>query len=619
MPITLKQVSADHGVSFIGRLTKVCRKNFYKASEALISTDKNKSQSHTNMPQHPTFSSDPSDDFSRLDKLVLLLLDYGFLHEDNVNELSYVMNALYPKESSELYEEANGSKPGEGENFYLTIADLFSRVQADSQFVRDYRNAISECLSSMSYGDIESKVDQIRSLREPEKPQSADSSEDAALTDEKILTLAKAEEYIESNADGECFNGCTEIDIEAAEKLASYEDILYLDVLKQVPLDCLKILVKHVGGYLSLNGLNQLSKEDAQCLAQFEGDLCLNGIHEISDEVAELLSQHKGDIELCNLSHITASCARALHHHEGIIHLDLLSGNTTCPDTFLLVAKNSPGVPSLNELSEGNAKLLVGLHEHLELNGLKDLKVETAEVLAKHTGIIQLNGIEDISTESLTALASFKGKEISFNGLSHISKQRASCFKDFKTELLRLDGIKVLEEESASILSDVTFKLSFLGLDTNAFEDLSETFAKFFTKLDRNLDFPNLKSIDAAAAQWLSKSKAMLLSFDALEELSPEVAQHLSKFEGKHLMLNGIKLLTDEVAGNLTNFKGITLSLDGVRDLSPKAAEHLANGGGRLSLKGLTELTDPVAKALSLFKGDLRLSDDLQQKVDAFK
>ena len=159
MPITLKHVSVDHGVSFIQRLKKVCRKNFCNASEA-ISTDKNKSQRPTNMPQYPSFSSDPSDDFSRLDKLVLLLFDYGFLHEDNVNELSYVMNALYPKESSELYEEANGSKLEWGENFYLTIADLFSRVQADSQFVRDYRNAISECLSSMSYGDIESKADQ---------------------------------------------------------------------------------------------------------------------------------------------------------------------------------------------------------------------------------------------------------------------------------------------------------------------------------------------------------------------------------------------------------------------------------------------------------------------------
>lgn len=117
------------------------------------------------MPQHAQFSSNPSEDFSRLDSLVLLLLDYGFLHEDNINELSYVMNALYTKESSELYEEANGSKPAEGENFYLTIADLFYRVVDDSQFVRDYRNAIGESLSSTSYGDIESKAEQVVSLR----------------------------------------------------------------------------------------------------------------------------------------------------------------------------------------------------------------------------------------------------------------------------------------------------------------------------------------------------------------------------------------------------------------------------------------------------------------------
>jgi hypothetical protein len=100
-----------------------------------------------------------------LDSLVLLLLDYGFLHEDNVNELSYVMNGLYREESSELYEEANGSKPGAGENFYLTIADLFGRVTSQSQFARDYRNAIGECLSSTSYGDIDGKVESVKSLR----------------------------------------------------------------------------------------------------------------------------------------------------------------------------------------------------------------------------------------------------------------------------------------------------------------------------------------------------------------------------------------------------------------------------------------------------------------------
>ena len=117
------------------------------------------------MPQHIQLSSNPSEDLSRLDSLVLLLLDYGFFHEDNINELSYIMNALYTIESIELYEEANGTKPEEGENFYLSIADLFYRVSDDFQFVRDYRNAIGESLSSTSYGDIESKAEKVVSLR----------------------------------------------------------------------------------------------------------------------------------------------------------------------------------------------------------------------------------------------------------------------------------------------------------------------------------------------------------------------------------------------------------------------------------------------------------------------
>jgi hypothetical protein len=93
----------------------------------------------------------------------------------------------------------------------------------------------------------------------------------------------------------------------------------------------------------------------------------------------------------------------------------------------------------------------------------------------------------------------------------------------------------------------------------------------------------------------------------------------LSEYQGNHLIIDSIKSLSEEVAGALTKFKGITLSLNGVKSLTPKVAENLANGGGRLTLKGLADLPDAAAKALSRFNGDLRLSDDLQAKVDAYK
>jgi hypothetical protein len=565
------------------------------------------------------------DDFEKANEALIILKQIGWLSDhdhERVDGQILKDYASHPKAAecgswSQLYSEIEESMR---EEFLQNVGSAYlNRQESSSNYAVGFGEENDEHLSSITCDDTDVQSNELESRQELKKPQSSDQLDNSKVTDDKTITLEKALEYIESNADGECFNGCTEIDIKAAEKLASYEDILYLDVLKQVPLDCLKILVKHVGGYLSLNGLNQLSKEDAKCLAEFEGDLCLNGIHEISDEVAELLSQHKGDIELNNLSHVSASCAKALQEHESVIHLDSLSGSTDCADTFVLVAKNSPGVPSLNELSECNAKLLVGLHEGLELNGLRDLKVETAEVLAMHTGIIQLNGIEEISNECLNVLASFKGKEISLNGLNHISKQTASCFKAFKTELLRLDGIKFLEEEPASILSDVTFKLSFSGIDTNAFKQLSEPLAKFFSKVDRNLNFPNLTSLDATSAKWLSESKGTSMSLNSLEQLTPEVATFLSEYQGNHLIIDSIKSLSEEVAGALTKFKGITLSLNGVKSLTPKVAENLANGGGRLTLKGLADLPDAAAKALSRFNGDLRLSDDLQAKVDAYK
>jgi len=116
------------------------------------------------MPQHPRFSDDPAEDFKRLKSLAIMLRDYGLMHDDMLLVTCYVMSLLYLEEASILQRESHD--PPEAEDAtYVNLEELFDRVTKKSQFVRDYRNVISESLG-WGYGDIRGKADQIRDLRD---------------------------------------------------------------------------------------------------------------------------------------------------------------------------------------------------------------------------------------------------------------------------------------------------------------------------------------------------------------------------------------------------------------------------------------------------------------------
>ena len=71
------------------------------------------------------------------------------------------MNALYTKESIELYEKQTEQSPKRKNS---VDCRSFYRVSDDFEFVKDYRSKC-ESLSSTSYGDIESKAEKVVSLR----------------------------------------------------------------------------------------------------------------------------------------------------------------------------------------------------------------------------------------------------------------------------------------------------------------------------------------------------------------------------------------------------------------------------------------------------------------------
>jgi len=116
------------------------------------------------MPQHPRFSDDPFEDFKRLESLAIMLRDYGLIHEDMLLTGCYVMSLVYLEETTKYYQENQENLPEDEESIYVNLEELFDLVTEKSQFVRDYRNVIGESFC-WNYGDIRSKADQIRSLR----------------------------------------------------------------------------------------------------------------------------------------------------------------------------------------------------------------------------------------------------------------------------------------------------------------------------------------------------------------------------------------------------------------------------------------------------------------------
>jgi hypothetical protein len=106
------------------------------------------------------------------------------------------------------------------------------------------------------------------------------------------------------------------------------------------------------------------------------------------------------------------------------------------------------------------------------------------------------------------------------------------------------------------------------------------------------------RTLTVADAERLAAARSGPLAVDDVVELSPEAAEVLVRYRGRRLSLNGLTTVSDETAAVLATFGG-ALSLDGVRELSDTAIRPLASRAAGVSLGGLTHLTPAGARALA--------------------
>jgi hypothetical protein len=164
-----------------------------------------------------------------------------------------------------------------------------------------------------------------------------------------------------------------------------------------------------------------------------------------------------------------------------------------------------------------------------------------------------------------------------------------------------------LDEDAAEVLG--RFKGSELLLQ--GLEALTEAAAKSLAQFNGGLDLRGLKSIHWKVATHLSRAKRqspisyvgkitqyLELILDGLTEIDIKSAKAFSKNKG-YLDLDGIKEFSDDVLNELCNRTGGRLSLGGLSQITERQAEALACHCGTLVLGGVSELTDEAAKNLS--------------------
>jgi hypothetical protein len=280
--------------------------------------------------------------------------------------------------------------------------------------------------------------------------------------------------------------------------------------------------------------------------------------------------------------------------------------------TRIIVASYLTGELSAGQLAmydsiaDDAAGALVGQPiSELNLNGLRELSDAAAAYLADHRGHLLLDGLHSVGECALRHLAEHR-YELSLNGLTELSREAAEILSEHRGRL-SLDGLKALDETAAASLSRHRGRMSLGGL-----ESVSDIVAMALAGSVGGLSLNGITELGETAAAALARHHGSL-KLDGLTSLSAETASALGDHHGS-LSLNGLRDLSDGAAAALAKHRG-RLSLDGIvvqqpaflTELNAGSALALVARGGDLCLDGLTELSEATVRVLATHRGRISL------------
>lgn len=305
--------------------------------------------------------------------------------------------------------------------------------------------------------------------------------------------------------------------------------------------------------------LTSLSKENAETLMdalEEEGELDLSGLNELSPEVAEILANGNYYLSLRSVRSLDEGTYNALARLPGTVELGVEQVSET--EAIMLAQFKSTlllsGLTSFDETA-GHIQLAKKLAEsgRVALPSLTELPMEIATTLVRTGGELELSGITSLSNELAEVLSGYEGEQLALSGLTKISPQVAESLCGVKATL-NLDGLQSISPEIARALG----------------------------KREGVLWLDGLTEIGAESAKALAGTQSQL-TLSGLESLSEMVAAALATHNGE-LLLNQVLTVSDEVSVELSKHKG-GLRLQNLENISIEAANHLAGIEGPLELQ----------------------------------
>ncbi len=220
-------------------------------------------------------------------------------------------------------------------------------------------------------------------------------------------------------------SGLSTLEPDAAQALAAHRGLIRLDglqrlggfivplVQRRIPREPDQPSTEQPG--LSLQGLQQLSGEDAHYLSHVQGDLDLGGLQSISTQLASALTRRNastdlplGWLRLDGWQNPGAEALKALAPYSGPLSLPLEQGSNL--NNMLSQLKQQPraalALSRLQSLNLPLCELLASVPvQEMHLSGVQALDRPCAVVLAKAQWVaLHLGAVQTITTEVAAAL-----------------------------------------------------------------------------------------------------------------------------------------------------------------------------------------------------------------------
>jgi hypothetical protein len=390
---------------------------------------------------------------------------------------------------------------------------------------------------------------------------------------------------------------------------------------QEPPPECLGLIISGTGS-ITFPRLQHITAPLAKLLGGGRKSLAFPEVKDAEPAVLKMLAGCSGELSLDGFKQLSQNQSEALASYRGPLLSLAAARQIRCagpaPEPFLRAAVATPGtlaLDGLEDLDVSTAAILASGRKQLLINDIVALSPEVAAVLASSREGVSLNGLASLDRESVRALLAYDGAFLSLGGL-----QRVECRLDDLRKAATPPG---RPPRLASLLQPKPTTATLEG------KTLADALLQSPGTLQVGPDEDGgaqTTLLDATTASLLAKGLKDL-DLDGFSTLTPEVFKTFCQSQ-RMISLGGLTAIPDGCLPDLCTYAGPMLFLDGVRDLSQDQITALLDiitsdrisltGAGIYNIGKLRTFADTLrgnAKQLKQL-GDLVKQQDLEEFRD---